>query len=528
MRNFHFPGRSTVHAMNGMVAASHPLAALTALDMLRAGGSAADAAVAVSALLGVIEPAMTGIGGDCFALYMPRGAGEIVSYNGSGRAPRAAQAEWYLERGITRMPQTGAHSVTVPGVVDGWARLIDDHGRLGLEAVLQPAIAAAENGYVVAPRIAYDWTVHAAKLRAGVNAARYLLPGGEVPRVGDVIRQPELAATLRKIASHGRDAFYTGEVAEDIVATLAKAGGLHSLADFAAHMTEVTAPISTGYRGYQVYQCPPNGPGLAMLVMLDILKGFDLTRYDPLSAERFHIEAEAWRAAHAMREQCVCDPQFSPVDLAHILSPRFAETCRHGIALDRVRDLPPMPAPVGSDTIYVTVVDRERNVCSFISSVATPFGSAVVSEKTGVLLQSRAMGFRIEPDHPNCIAPGKRPLHTIIPCIVTRNGRAVMSYGVMGGQYQPTGQSRVLTNVVDYGMDLQEALDQPRGLYLDGVFQLEESVPEPVARGLEKIGHTVARVANPLGGGQAVWIDEARGALIGGSDPRKDGIALGY
>jgi gamma-glutamyltranspeptidase/glutathione hydrolase len=528
MRNFHFSGRSTVHSLNGMVAASHPLAALTALDVLRAGGSAADAAVAVSALLGVIEPAMTGIGGDCFALYMPKGEGAIVSYNGSGRAPRDAHAEWYLERGITTMPQIGAHAVTVPGVVDGWAKLLDDHGRLGLDVVLQPAIAAAENGYVVAPRVAHDWAFHAEKLRKGVNTARYLLPRGEVPGVGEVIRQPELAATLRKIARHGRDAFYTGEVAEDIVTTLRNAGGLHSIDDFAAHATEVTAPISTSYRNYEVHQCPPNGPGLAMLVMLDILKGFDLTQYEPLGAERFHIEAEAWRAAHAMREQCVCDPQFSPVDLTHILSPRFAEACRRGIALDRVRDRPPMLAPVGSDTIYVTVVDRERNVCSFISSVATPFGSAVVSDKTGVLLQSRAMGFRIAPSHPNCIAPGKRPLHTIIPCIVTRNGRAVMSYGVMGGQYQPTGQSRVLTNIVDYGMDVQEALDQPRGLYLDGVFQLEDSVPEAVARGLERIGHTVSRVPNPLGGGQAIWIDHDRGTLTGGSDPRKDGCALGY
>lgn len=528
MRNFHFPGRSTVHSINGMVAASHPLAALTALDMLRAGGSAADAAVAVSALLGVIEPAMTGIGGDCFALYMPKGEGAIVSYNGSGRAPGAAHAEWYLERGITTMPQIGPHAVTVPGVVDGWSRLLGDHGRLGLEAVLQPAIDAAENGYVVAPRIAHDWAFYAEKLRAGINAVRYLMPRGEVPRTGDVIRQPELAATLRKIARHGRDAFYAGEVADDIVATLRKAGGLHSLEDFAAHETEVTAPISTGYRGYDVHQCPPNGPGLAMLVMLDILEGFDLRQFDPMSAERFHLEAEAWRAAHAMREQHVCDPRFSPVDLAHILSPRFAEAGRLGIVFDRIRDLAPAPVPLGSNTIYVTVVDRERNVCSFISSVATPFGAAVVSEKTGVLLQSRAMGFRIEPGHPNSVAPGKRPLHTIIPCIVTRGGRAVMSYGVMGGQYQPTGQSRVLTNIVDYGMDVQEAIDQPRGLYLDGVFQLEESVPEAVARGLEKIGHTVIRMPYPLGGGQAIWIDHAQGTLTGGSDPRKDGCALGY
>ncbi|HWW48666.1 MAG TPA: gamma-glutamyltransferase [Xanthobacteraceae bacterium] len=528
MRNFQFAGRSTVHALNGMVATSHPHASLVALDILRAGGTAADAAVAVSALLGVIEPQMTGIGGDCFALYMPGGTGDIVSYNGSGRAPQAATADYFLERGIKRLPLTSAHAVTVPGVVDGWEMLLRDHGRLGLEDVMQPAIRAAEEGYVVAPRVAYDWATYAGKLHDGINAQRYFLPGGNVPKVGEVIRQPELAKTLRLIARHGRDGFYKGEVAEDIVATLRSAGGLHELADFAAHATEVTRPISTTYRGYEVHQCPPNGPGLAMLLMLDILKSFDLRQYGALSAERFHIEAEAWRIANVLRDAHVCDPSFSPVNVEGLLAPAHTSAYRHKINFERMLDLPPMLEPIGSNTIYVTVVDKDRNVCSFISSIAQPFGSAIVSEKTGVLLQNRGMGFCIEPGHPNCIAPGKRPLHTIIPAIVTQNGRAAMSYGVMGGQYQPTGQCRVLSNIVDYGMDVQEAIDFPRGLHTSGTFQLEVGVPEDVFQRLAAIGHKVVRSQHPLGGGQAIWIDSAKGTLTGGSDPRKDGCALGY
>ncbi|MBN8971825.1 MAG: gamma-glutamyltransferase, partial [Rhizobiales bacterium] len=270
MRNFQFPGRSTVHALNGMVATSHPQATLTAIEVLRAGGTAADAAVAACALLGVIEPQSTGIGGDCFALYMPKGEGDIVSYNGSGRAPRAAEASWYLERDITAIPTTSVHAVTVPGSVDAWATILRDHGRFGLDRLLQPAIEAAENGYVVAPRIAFDWRNNVEKLRKGVNAPRYLLRNNEPPVAGDVIRQPELAQTLRIIAKQGPDGFYKGAVAEDMVETLRGIGGLHTLEDFAAHSTETTVPIGTTYKGYDVWQCPPNGPGLTMLVLLNV------------------------------------------------------------------------------------------------------------------------------------------------------------------------------------------------------------------------------------------------------------------
>ena len=528
MRHFHFAGRSTVHAQNAMVATSHPLAALTAVEILRAGGTAADAAIAACALLGVIEPQSTGIGGDCFALCQPKGEGRITAYNGSGRAPMAAKAEWYLERNISAVPLTSAHAVSIPGAVDAWDVILRDHGRLGLDALLQPAIRAAEQGYVVAPRIAFDWNNHFEKLKKGTNTARYLLPAGKPPVAGDVIRQPELGRTLRAIASGGRDAFYSGEIAADMVETLRGIGGLHTLEDFAAHSTEATAPIGTMYRGYDAWQCPPNGPGITMLVMLNILSHFDLTKFTPLSVERFHLEAEAARIAYMMREEFIGDPRHVDVDVAKILAKDFADEHAGRIRMDRMLDLPDVAPPMNPSTVYVTVVDGDRNVCSLINSIAHAFGSAIVSNNTGILLQNRAGGFRIQPGHPNCIAPGKRPLHTIIPGLATRNGRAVMPFGVMGGQYQPVGQCHVLTNIVDYGCDVQEAIDMPRGLHYEGFYQLEDSVPAGIVTGLQKLGHTTTRIVGPLGGAQAIWIDWERGTLIGGSDPRKDGCALGY
>jgi gamma-glutamyltranspeptidase/glutathione hydrolase len=528
MRNFHLAGRSTVHAQNAMVATSHPLAALTAIEVMRSGGTAADAAVAACALLGVIEPQSTGIGGDCFALLQPKGEGKIVAYNGSGRAPKAATPEWYIDRGMRAIPLTSAHAVSIPGAVDAWSTILRDHGKLGLDTLLQPAIKAAEEGYVVTPRTAFDWKNQFEKLKKGTNTERYLLPQGKAAVAGDVIHQPELGQTLRAIANNGRDAFYKGAIAEDMVETLRGIGGLHTLDDFADHTTETTAPIGTIYKGHDVWQCPPNGPGITMLVMLNILSRFDLTKFAALSVERFHLEAEAARIAYMMREQHIGDPAHVNVDVARILTPEFAEEYGGKIRMDRMLDLPVVTPPMNPSTIYVTVVDKDRNVCSFINSIAHSFGSAIVSNKTGVLLQNRAGGFRVQPGHPNCIAPGKRPLHTIIPSLVTKNGRAVMPFGVMGGQYQPVGQTHVLTNMLDYGADVQEAIDMPRGLHYEGVYQLEDGVPAAIVEGLKKLGHQTTGVVSPLGGGQAIWIDWEKGTLTGGSDPRKDGCALGY
>src|SRR5204862_4930581 len=323
-----------VHAQNAMVATSHPDAGLVAVDVMRAGGTAADAAVAAAGLLAVIEPQSTGIGGDCFALIQPKGEGKITAYNGSGRAPMAANAEWYLERKIHSVPLTSAHAVSIAGAIDAWDTILRDHGKMGFDTLLQPAIKAAEDGYIVAPRIAFDWKNGFEKLKNGTNTERYLLPHGKPAAAGDVIRQPELGKTLRAIAGKGRDAFYTGEIAADMVDTLRGIGGLHTLEDFAAHGTETTSPIGTMYKGHDVWQCPPNGPGVTMLVMLNILSRFDLTKFKPLSVERFHLEAEAARIAYMMREEHIGDPAFVKVDVERILKLEFAEEYGSKIRMD--------------------------------------------------------------------------------------------------------------------------------------------------------------------------------------------------
>src|SRR5690242_11489726 len=340
MRNFHLAGRSTVHALNAMVATSHPEAALAAIEVMKAGGTAADAAVAACALLGVIEPQSTGIGGDCFALVQPKGEGKIVAYNGSGRAPMAANAQWYLERKIHSVPLTSAHAVSIPGSVDAWEVILRDHGKFGLDRLLQPAIKAAEEGYVVAPRIAFDWKNQFEKLKNGTNTPRYLLRDGKPFVAGDIVHQPELGKTLRAIADKGRDAFYKGAIAQDMVDTLRSIGGLHTMEDFAEHTTEVTSPIGTMYKGLNAWQCPPNGPGITMLVMLNILAHFDLTKFAPLSVERFHIEAEAARVAYMMREQYIGDPAQVNVDVPRLLAKEFADEWAGKIRLDRMLDLP--------------------------------------------------------------------------------------------------------------------------------------------------------------------------------------------
>ena len=528
MRAFDLPGRSTVHAVNGMAATSHPLATLAALDMLRRGGNAVDAAVAASAVLCVVEPGSTGIGGDCFALYAPGGNGPIVALNGSGRAPAAAEAAFYTDNSITTIDPSSAHAVTVPGAIDAWARLLEDHGTRGLAEVLAPAIEYAAEGYVVAPRAAWDWQKAAPRLAGDENAARIFLTGGQAPRVGDVHRQPELAASLRAIGDGGRDAFYEGPIAEDIVGYLRAKGGLHTLEDFATHQSEYVDPIATTYRGLDIFECPPNGQGLAALVMLNILSGFDLAALDPHGAKRFHLEAEAKRLAFRVRDSLIADPAHAEVPVAEVLSDAYTDALRREIDEDKAMEADALDqVPVHPDTVYLTVVDADRNAISFINSLFFGFGSTLAAPKSGVMLQNRGTGFVLTPGHPNCIAPRKRPLHTIIPGLAMRDGRVVMPFGVMGGHFQPTGHTHIITNIVDFGMDPQEALDSPRAFHDAGVLALESGVGNDVAKQLAGMGHAVER-GGPHGGGQAIWIDWQRGTLTGASDPRKDGCALGY
>ena len=511
-----------------MVATSQPASTLAGVEILRRGGNAVDAAIAASAVQAVVEPHSTGIGGDCFALLAMGGSDEVIALNGSGHSPAAAHLDFFQSEGIDRIDLTGPHAVTIPGAVDAWARLLDDHGTMTLSDVLEQAIICAEEGYVVHPRSAQSWPSNIGKLRNDPSAARIFLPDGRPPVAGGILRQPELAATLQRIAREGRDGFYRGPVASDLVDRLRSVGGLHTLEDFESQSCEYVDPIRSTYRGFDVHQCPPNGQGIAVLLMLGILEKFDLSEFSPHSVERMHLECEATRLAFHISEQTVSDPRHVDVPVDYLLSTAHIGGLRERIRMDaRMADVPDT-APMHPGTIYLSVVDRDRNAVSFINSICFNFGSGIMGPQSGVLLQNRGGAFSLEPGHPNAIAPRKRPRHTIIPGMVTRAGRALMPFGVMGGQFQPVGQVHVLTNVVDYGMDIQEALDNGRGFHFAGTLELERTIPETTAEGLAALGHRVRRADEPLGSGQAVWIDWDRGTLIGGSDPRKDGQALGF
>jgi gamma-glutamyltranspeptidase/glutathione hydrolase len=451
-----------------------------------------------------------------------------VAVNGSGRAPAKADPQWFIDEGFDRIPLFSAHAVTVPGAVDAWDRLLKEHGTMTFDQVLKAAIGYAEDGFVVAPRVNHDWAGQHDKLSKDANASMVYLPGGRAPSVGEVHKNPWLGETFRTIAAEGRKGFYEGRVAKDIVDYLNGLGALHTMDDFAAQSTEILDPIQTSYRDHAVATVPPNNPGITTLIMLNILEGFDLASLDPHGTERAHLLSEATRLAYNARETWVADPAHVDVPVDKLLSKEFAEELRAQISTDKAVDLDYIRPPAHPDTVYLSVVDKDRNAMSFINSTFFPFGSGLVSPTTGVALQNRGAGFRLEPGHPNCIAGGKRPLHTITPGMLSKDGRAVMSYGVMGGQYQPVGQTQVVTNVVDYGMDPQEALDMPRTFHFDEECQLERGVSAEVEAGLQAKGHKTLRFDSAHGGGQAIRIDWEKGTLCGGSDPRKDGIALGY
>lgn len=533
MREFQALGRSAAYGERGMAATSHPLATLAAVDVLRRGGNAVDAALAASALLAVVEPQMTGLGGDCFVLYAPKGGtpeGPVVALNGSGMAPAAATVEALRARGLTTIGSESPHAVTVPGAVDAWCRLSSDYGTMALADLLAPAIAAAEDGYLVHPRVAADWAGEAERLAASpAAAAAFLSADGRAPEPGDRHRQPKLAASLRAVARSGRDGFYAGEVAEDMVAYLNGLGGLHTLDDFAAQEAIYVTPISSRYRDVDVYECPPNGQGVIALLLANILQGFERWGDPSLpEVDRIHLFTEATKRAYAERDRSIGDPSQVAVPVETLLSPAFAAAERAQIDPLRAAAAPPRGENQHRDTIMLTVVDRDGNAISFINSIFWTFGSTLVSPDSGIVLHNRGMSFRLDPDHPNAIAPRKRPMHTIIPGMMVRDGRAMMPFGVMGGQYQAAGHAHFLTGVVDLGLDPQAAIDRPRYFPAEGLLDLELGVAEPVMAALAGRGHAVRRAVEPMGGGQAILIDHARGVLVGGSDPRKDGFALGW
>ncbi len=533
-RSFHAPGRSPAFATGGMAATSMPIATLTALDVLRAGGNAMDAAIAACAVLGVVEPQSTGIGGDCFCLYAPAGTEKVIAMNGSGKAPAAATLAALHEAGVKELSLTSPHCVTVPGAVSAWEALHRTHGRASWGSLFERAISCAEDGWPIAPRVHFDWLFSREKLRANEASSRRFLVKGEAPPIGHRFVQPELGRTLRAIAEKGAAAFYEGPVAADIVATLRALGGLHTEQDFAEAKTgaEFVTPISKVWNGMEVFQCPPNGSGLHALMLLGIMEGFE-PETDPLSTKRLHRHIEAARLVYRDRDAFLADPSQADVPVARLTSQPYLDKLRGLIDDTRaLSELPPAGRadwlPRHKDTVYLCVVDGEGNACSFINSLFFSFGTGILAEKSGVMLQNRGFGFRMEEGHPNCIAPRKRPLHTIIPGMVMQGGRAVMPFGVMGGHFQPMGQSWFLDNHFRYDLDVQQALDLPRIFPNAGAVEIEENIPGTTKEELVRLGHAVNVIRKPHGGGQAILIDHQRGCLVGGSDPRKDGCAMGF
>ncbi|WP_425044411.1 gamma-glutamyltransferase family protein [Primorskyibacter sp. S87] len=523
MRNFHYPGRSAVLSTNGMCATSHPLAAQVAVDTLKRGGNAMDAAIAGAVLLGICEPQMTGIGGDCFVLYTAPDGKSIRALNGSGRAPASADSAALRALGHSAIPEHEAHAVTIPGAIDAFCHLSDAVGVLGIDALLAPSIKYADEGIPVAPRVAFDW-VKDAECLTGTARDHYLV-NGAVPKTGQIFRAPGQAEVLRRIASQGRDAFYTGEVAEDMLAALK--GGGHNLEDFAAASCDETDPISGTYKGVELVEHPPNGQGATAILLLNILSHFDIAGMDPFGPERAHIEAEATKLAYDARNRFIADSDHTS-RLEHMLAPETAARLAARIDPKRVMGpVAPLTESVHKDTVYITVVDRDRMAVSLIYSIFHGFGSGLASPKFGILLQNRGAGFTLEQGHPNEFGPGKRPMHTIIPGMLRENGRVAMPFGVMGGQYQSNGHARVVTNLRDFGMGPQDALDAPRSFAEGQVLNLELGYSDATRQALIDLGHNVETPETPIGGAQAIRIGED-GVLVGASDPRKDGCALGY
>jgi gamma-glutamyltranspeptidase/glutathione hydrolase len=515
-----------------MVATSQPLAALAGLDVLKAGGDAIDAAVTTAAVLNVVEPISTGIGGDMFGLVWRADEGHLYALNGSGRAPGAATLEAYYARGLSKtdpMPRVGPLAITVPGALHGWKTMLDRWGKRSLADALAPAIRYAHEGYPVSELIAAGWAANAPKMRQFPDTARTYLIDGQPPRVGQIMRIPALGRSFERIAAEGIDIFYRGEIGRAIADAVQTEGGFLTLDDLAAHSSTWVEPISTTYHGHQVHECPPNGQGLTALLALNLVATYDMRALS--AADATHVLIEAMKLSFADAHRYIADPEVVDVPVERLLSPAYTLERRKLIQMNRAGAPEPGIPPAGDDTVYLTVVDEARNGVSFINSNYTGIGSGVVGGPTGIALQNRGAGFRLDPEHPNCLAPHKRPYHTIIPAMVTRNGQPLYSMGVMGGAMQPQGHLQVLVNLIDLDMDPQRALDAPRFRVWGGRrVTLEPGVPREVVEELQRRGHEVVPPDQPdiYGGGQIIHIDPDTGALAGGSDPRKDGCAVGY
>ena len=535
-----FASRSEVIAQHGMVATSHPLATQAALDILKQGGSAVDAAITANAMLGLMEPTGCGIGGDLFAIVWDAESGKLHGLNASGRSPKNLTLEYFQEKEYEYIPSFGALAVSVPGAVDGWFELHRKFGRLDMPAILQPAIDYARDGFPVTELIAYYLDRSVARIGHYPGFKETYMPDGKMPAKGEIFRNPYLANTYEIIANQGRDAFYKGDIARTIEAYIKENGGFLNYEDMAAHTSTWVDPVSTNYRGYDVWELPPNGQGIAALQMLNILEAYDIASMGLYSPEYIHLFVEAKKLAYEDRATYYADMDFSPVPLEKLISKEYAAERRKLIDPDRAARRYEPGIPDGPNTIYLTVADKDGNMVSLIQSNYRGMGSGMTPPELGFVIQNRGEGFTLQPDHFNTYAPGKRPFHTIIPGFITKDGEPYISFGVMGGDMQPQGHVQIVVNMIDFGMNLQEAGDAPRIYHTGsseptgqkmtdgGAVMLESGFPYETIRELMQKGHRMQWISGPFGGYQAIMWDKVNKVYYGASESRKDGQAAGY
>lgn len=537
-----FATRSEVIAAHGMAATSQPLATQVALDILKQGGNAIDAAIAANAMLGLVEPTGNGIGGDLFAIVWDAESRKLHGLNASGRSPYSLTLEWFQQQGLESIPSHGPLPVTVPGAVDGWFELHERFGKLPMQQVLAPAIQYAQEGFPVSELIAYYWQRSVPTLEVWAGFKEVYMPGGKAPQKGEIFRNPALARTLQAIADGGRDAFYKGEIARTIDAFMQREGGFLSYRDLAEHTSTWVEPVSTNYRGYEVWELPPNGQGIAALQILNLLEHYDLSKMGFGSADYVHLFVEAKKLVFEDRARWYADPDFNDIPVAELISKEYAARRRELIDLGRAADTfeAGNPALEEGDTIYLTVADADRNMISLIQSNYRGMGTGLSPDGLGFILQDRGELFTLEEGQFNTYEPHKRPFHTIIPAFVTKDGEPHMSFGVMGGATQPQAHAQIIINMVDFGMNLQEAGDAPRILHqgssqptgeamLDGgTVVLETGFPYETIRDLVGRGHAVGWDVGPYGGYQAILLDGDEGVYYGASESRKDGQAAGF
>ncbi|MSR32281.1 MAG: gamma-glutamyltransferase [Gemmataceae bacterium] len=536
-------GRSPVLANRGMVATSHPLAAQVGLDILKKGGNAIDAAVATSAAIGLMEPMSCGIGGDLFAIVWDAKSKKLYGLNANGRAPRSLNVKIFSDLGLAQIPDSGPLSWSVPGCVDGWEELRKRFGSLPMKDLLAPSVAYAQEGFPVTEVISGYWRGAERKLAQDPGSRQVYLPGGKAPRNGELFKNPALAKTYQMIGEQGRDAFYQGEIAQKLADFSKQNGGYLSLEDLQKHRSLWVDPVSTSYRGHEVWELPPPGQGISVLQMLNLLEKYDLRSMGPNSADYWHLLLEAKKLAYADRARFYADPEFVPVPVKELISKPYAEKRRALIQMDKaLTGTPPGDPKISkSDTIYLCAVDKDHNCVSLIQSNYYGFGSGMTPGDLGFALQNRGCLFSLDVKHPNRFEPGKRPFHTIIPALVTKEGKPYFVFGVMGGDMQPQGHVQVLCNLIDFQMNVQTAGEAPRvehkgsatptGLEGDkegGTAILEQGIPEPVARELARRGHKITWTRVNGGGYQGILIDPQTGILHGGSEARKDGAAVGW